>query len=196
MTESVQLAESDTFEAASSLMPYFDGDSSAQRKGTYLTYRFTGFSVREATELAGIHQATVMRWRDPKNSLHDSTFVALEKQCTGDSRAKFRTEVLSMLHSRNMHLFLRRDEEAIRRVLELARDKNNILIKATKEDHEWATKVRGYYTAQQLQFIENLTNPDGPKDGNINIIDVIMARRHTVTEEVVLASTNGSSPSS
>ena len=82
-----QMAPSDTLDAASALMPYFDGDTAAARKGTYLTYRFTGFSVREAVAMTGINNVTVARWRDPDHHLYDEDFVALEKGCIGSTRA-------------------------------------------------------------------------------------------------------------
>jgi len=189
----VEMAESDTFDAASSLMPYFDGDAHTQTKGHYLTYRYTGFSVREATELAGIHQSTVMRWRNPEHYLYDEKFVQLEQGCIGLSRAKFRTEVLAMLISRNFHLYLMRDAEAITRVLRLARDpKTNILIEPTKEDHNWAAKARGFYTAQQLESIDSMTNPKKAEATGPSIIEMIL-RRRTETEEVhIFAQTTGS----
>ena len=49
--------------AAMSLVPYLDGDEWSHKKAEYLAFRFTGFSVREATKLAEIAERTVQLWR-------------------------------------------------------------------------------------------------------------------------------------
>ena len=69
------------------------------------------------------------------------------------------------------------------RVLRLDRDPDtNVIIQPTKEDHAWATKARGYYTAQQLESIDNMTRP-GAEKPELSVVEMIIRRR---TEEVHL----------
>ena len=165
--------ESETIEAVKSILPFISGYAMDESKGNYLAYRFTGFSMREACEMAGIHQQTVQRWRGRlkhHKDNHDPKFVELENEVTGNNRVRIRAETLQILFSRNFHLVLRRDYDVIRRISGLETFKsedgeNEIKRVASKEDHIYMNRIRAYYTPQQMDVIERLANPN-TKDGD------------------------------
>ena len=164
--------ESETIEAVKSILPFISGDAMDESKGNYLAYRFTGFSMREACEMAGIHQQTVQRWRGRlklHKGDHDTKFVDLEKEVTGENRVRIRAETLQILFSRNFHLVLRRDFDVLKRMngldTFLSEDKTKTITRvASKEDHVYMNRIRAYYTPQQMDIIERLANPN-TKDG-------------------------------
>ncbi len=174
--------ESETIESIKSILPFISGDAVDESKGNYLSYRYTGFSMREACELAGIHQQTVQRWRGrlsnhPQKENEAELFIELEKAVTGDQRVKIRAETLQILFARNFHLVLRRDHEILRRAAGLDKFKSedgetDISRSLSKEDHVYLNRIRAYYTPQQLDVIERLANPNA-KDGEFSFADFI-----------------------
>ncbi len=174
--------ESETIESIKSILPFISGDAVDESKGNYLSYRFTGFSMREACELAGIHQQTVQRWRGrlanhPQKGDEAQIFIDLEKEVTGENRVRIRAETLQILLSRNFHLILRQDHKVLRRFAGLDTFKSedgerDIVRSPTKEDHVYLNRIRAYYTPQQLEVIERLASPNS-KDGNFSFADFI-----------------------
>lgn len=144
-----------------SLLPYLAGSATDESKAEYLSLRFTGFSVREACKVAGIHQRTVMRWRDITGEHYDRTFRELEQAASGPGRLELRQEVVRVLFLRNMHLMLRYDHRIISKVLGLWRDEEGYIELPTKQEMGYLNKIRGQYTPQQLAVIEELSKPEG-----------------------------------
>lgn len=200
--------ESETIESIKSILPFISGDAVDESKGNYLSYRYTGFSMREACELAGIHQQTVQRWRGRlkhHKDNYDPVFVELEKEVSGDNRVRIRAETLQILFSRNFHLVLRRDHEVLRRAAGLdtfpSEDGGETLVRAmSKEDHVYMNRIRAYYTPQQLDVIERLANPNS-KDGEFSFADFIngvdgaepmtLRAKETITERTLELETDG-----
>ncbi len=200
--------ESETIESIKSILPFISGDAVDESKGNYLAYRYTGFSMREACELAGIHQQTVQRWRGNikhHQPSHDPLFVELEKEVTGINRVRIRAETLQILFSRNFHLVLRRDHEVLRRAAGLdtfpSEDGSRTITRAmSKEDHVYMNRIRAYYTPQQLDVIERLANPNA-KDGEFSFADfingidqkeaMVMKATETIVQRTVEVGTDG-----
>ena len=151
-----------------SLLPYLAGDATEETKAEYLTLRFTGFSVREACKVAGIHQRTVMRWRDISGVYYDRKFVELERAASGPGRLELRQEVVRLLFLRNMHLLFRYDYRVISKVLGLFRNDDGFVELPTKSELAYLNRIRGQYTPQQLAVIEELSKPEGERDFNIS----------------------------
>ena len=174
--------ESETIESIKSILPFISGDAVDESKGNYLSYRYTGFSMREACEMAGIHQQTVQRWRGrlanhPQKENEAEIFINLEKEVSGENRVRIRAETLQILFARNFHLVLRQDHEVLRRAAGLdtfeSEDGGQTLTRAmSKEDHVYLNRIRAYYTPQQLDVIERLANPN-EKDGSFDFATFI-----------------------
>lgn len=174
------LPESETLEATISLMPFLGGTEQDERKAKYLAYRYVGFSFKEAVELTGIIEATVLRWRDPnrrvggreKGTQYDAEFAALESNVTSENRSKIRREVLQNLFTRNMVLILEYDYQIIRRVKGLefvdiedeTGHKEHMVVLPSKDDLNYLNRMRGNYGPQQLQAMERLAEV-GPEAG-------------------------------
>ena len=151
---------SQTVEAVKSITPFLGGDATAESKASYLSYRYTGFSIREACELANIHQTTVMRWRDKDRNdgkYFDPLFVELEEACSGENRDRIRKEVVQLLFTRNFHLMLRKDYEVLRVALGLERDPDTgEVLELSKAEQTYLNRARGQYTPSQVEVIEKL----------------------------------------
>ena len=165
MTQEVQ--KSDTVEVTKSLMPFLSGGATEEKKAEYLSYRFTGFSVREACALAKIDQSTVQRWRSPtiqQGKWYDETFAELERECTGVNRGKIRKEVIALLFTRNFHLVLRRDGEILMRVLGMEKEINDqgieVTVPPSAGDIKYLEKARSHYGPQQLEVLERMLDPE------------------------------------
>lgn len=170
--------------AAVSILPYLAGDRTSERKAEYLGLRYSGYSVREACEITGITQMTVMRWRDPDKEWYDPTFVELEIGATGDNRKKVRAEVVQLLYIRNWHLLMRYDQRVIRKVLGLETDEDGFIQQPTKEDRAYLKIIRGQYNAAQMQVIEALAADNNANDFDISEFLLHMKKSNDGTREV------------
>lgn len=189
--------KSDTLEAAKSIMPLLGvGDVTSENKALYLSYRMTGFSVREACKLADIHEYTVRRWRgtsqqEGSKHLADPQFAELEAACSGPDRAKLRKEILHLLFTRNYRLVLERDFEVLMKALgkvEVRTEAGDyVKVPPSVEDHQYLLRARGHYTPQQAEVIERMIDPSEDGTAKFDITDfVFRMSRETVKEEVEL----------
>jgi hypothetical protein len=189
MTTDIEPRASETIEAVKSIMPFLDQGATGETKAAYLSYRFTGFSVRESCVLTDIHQKTVQRWRDPDRQWYDADFVEMENMCTGSNRHEVRKEVLSLLFTRNYHLALRKDGEVLMRSLGLDRttmpDGTVVTLSMDKDDIAYLNKARGHYTPQQMEVIDRMLDPNTIDDFNFTEFAIRMAKRTKVGEEIM-----------
>lgn len=140
----------DTIQAVKSIIPLLGkGDATSENKANYLAFRFAGFSVREAADLAGIHQATVMRWRDSNTQWFDEEFVELEAECSGEKRVAIRREVIHLQFTRNFLLMMKRDADLLMRSV---KDQESM----TDRDWRYLEKARAQYTPSQFETLERL----------------------------------------
>jgi len=194
MTTDIEQA-SHTVEAVKSIMPFLNQGETGETKANYLSYRFTGFSVRESCVLANIGQKTVTRWRDPNRKWYDPEFAEMELACTGENRHQIRKEVLTLLFTRNYHLILRKDGEVLKRALGLDTiempDGKHVAKMMTKEDTAYLNKARGHYTPQQMEVIDRMIDPRAEHEFDINDFLFRMTRRTRDTEEVLEIEAHG-----
>ncbi len=188
---------SDTLEAAKSIMPLLGvGDVTSENKALYLSYRMTGFSVREACKLADIHEYTVRRWRgtsqqEGSKHLADPQFAELEAACSGPDRAKLRKEITHLLFTRNYRLVLERDYEVLMKALGKVEVRTEggeyVKVPPSVEDHQYLMRARGHYTPQQADIIDRMIDPSESESSKLNITEfIIQMRRKTVEEEIEL----------
>lgn len=176
---------SETVEAALSLLPYLDGDYWAEKKLNYLAYRYTGFSVREAVQLADIHEKTVQRWRA------DERFRELEQRATGPERAVLRREILHLLFVKNYHLVLRKDFDVLQKSLGLIVGTDGKPVMMSNVDIRYLERARAHYSPQQLEVIEKLLDPSDeskPFDFSefVKTIQYTKSNKVTLTQTVTL----------
>ena len=186
-------SESKTLEATISLMPFLGGTESDERKAKYLAYRYAGFSFKEAVELTGLSERTVLRWRDPDRRVggrepgtqYDEAFAKLESEVTTESRSQIRREVVQNLFTRNIVLILEHDYSVLRRVrgLEAALDEDGnpvmngkgkpVVAEPSKQDWTYLNRIRGNYGPQQMAAMEKLAET-GPGDADFNFTNIVM----------------------
>ena len=181
---------SDTVEAAKSIIPLLSGDMAGEKKAEYLAFRYTGFSIREAIEMVGIHWKTVYRWRQ------DSVFRDLEQASSGPSRGEIRKEVMHLLFVRNMHLKLRKDYMVLRRANKKDLASDGTVMPLEPGDREYLVKIAGYYTPQQLEIVERLLEKEvGIESAAFEFGKFVLELSRTkgaVTERVRISGDNGS----
>ena len=174
--------KSDTLEAAKSIIPLLAGDMAGEKKAEYLAFRYTGFSIREAIEMTGIHWKTVYRWRQ------DAKFFELENASSGPSRGEIRKEVMHLLFVRNMHLKLRKDYMVLRRANKKDLASDGTVLPLETGDRDYLNKIATYYTPQQLEIVERLLEKEvGISTANFDFGKFIMELSR---EKLIIRSSN------
>jgi len=138
------------------MVPYFPDD---KKKSKYLSFRVTGFTIRESLNLAGVTEASLRRWRriDPEFAQFDSGGIS-------ELKKKFSTEYINLQFTRNMHLVLQKDFAVLVK---------SIKHPDTMDDREQAylLKLRGFYTPQQLAQIQQVI---GEISNQENFTDIVL----------------------
>jgi len=139
------IIEEDTEETILAMIPLMSGSS---RKARYLSWRATGFSVREAGKLADVPQRTIVHWR-----ANDPEFAKFESTGLRELQRNLSTEVMRMEFLRNMRLALSRDSQ--------------ILMKAATEfeelsptEYDYLKRIRPLYNPSELLALERAMIPE------------------------------------
>lgn len=131
---------------AEGLTPY--GDNTLKNK--YLSFRACGFSIRESERLANCTQRTVERWR-----AQDEEFRRLDTQGVSELRKSLAKEYVFSEFLRNFRLVLEKDAKVLAKSLAKPKlnDRGEMVDPLSKEEHEYLRKIRGMYSAQQLEAV-------------------------------------------
>lgn len=154
-------APSDTQAIADSLAPAFGEDDPRTR---YLSFRASGFSVREAAHLVGVHQRTVLRWR------HDHPEVAEYERNIGQIRQKFGANFAYAEFLRNFRLVMIQDGKLLYKQATRPTE-------LTQEDKMALNRIRQYYTPQQMEVVRAALAGGAPGAGlgpQFNFTQVVM----------------------
>lgn len=148
-----------------SMMPFGADDN----KVRFIGYRASGFSIREALKLTGIHEKTLRRWRDG-----DPDFVKKESMIP-ELRRQLGTEYAHLEFLRNYRLILQKDFDII---VKSMRQPD----KMTQPDTSYLLKARGHYTPQQLETLKNMVS--GTKSNKqFNFTDFVISMSRQSTKE-------------
>ncbi len=139
-----ELVQGETLEAAKSLIPYLSGQ---EGKFDYLSLRYSGFSLKEAVQMAKVTDRQLQEWR-----ALDAKFRYLESQLAGEFRKDIRKEISSLVFLRNYHMALRKDAQIFHKAL-VADDSDEQM---TDHDHRYLLEARKHYTAQQMAVVEGV----------------------------------------
>ena len=160
----IEAAESS--EAARSLLPYLSGQ---EKKFDYMALRYSGFSMREAIQMAQVTQHQLTDWRalDPK-------FRFLESELSGPHRKEIRREITSLVFLRNFHMALRKDAHIFKKSLE-AEDTDQQL---NDQEHKYLLEARKHYTVQQMDALDRVVGVGDESRGEFEEI-MLRVRRYT-----------------
>jgi len=150
---------------AQSIVPYNRDDDRAR----YLGLRASGFAIREALKLLGKAKSTLSAWR------HDEVFSDLESRIP-ELRKTLATEYVGLEFLRNFRLVLEKDYRVIKKSL-FNEDE------MTLQENQYLTRMRAYYTPQQLQVMEALIRGESDGSGEFNFTDLAIELSRT-TERV------------
>lgn len=118
------------------------------RKASYLANRACGFSVREACNLAGIRQGTVMMWRR-----EDPDFAAWETKSMSFLQREMVDDLLRAEFFRNMRLALNRDFKVLYKAVYNFEG-------LTEKEWNYLKLVRKHYTPSDMLALERAMAPD------------------------------------
>jgi hypothetical protein len=142
-----EIEASDAESISESMLPlYNDGN-----KATYLRYRVCCFSVREATQLAGLSEWTIPRWRK------DPAFLQLDTVEMPRLQRELSSKYLSMEFTRNFTLILRKDFNVLMKDINHQLHPENPLFVLSYDEREYLSKIRALYTPQQLAQVKQLS---------------------------------------
>lgn len=128
------------------------------RKASYLSYRATGFKVREACNLAEINLSTVLRWRR-----EDPDFASWETKSLGFLQSEMADDILRAEFMRNMKLALRRDFRVLYKSI-------YNLEGLSDREYSYLRTVRRHYTPADLLALERALSPDiQPKSSSVHV---------------------------
>jgi hypothetical protein len=131
-------------DAEAIIQSLFDPEGNGN-KARYLGYRASGFGQREAIKLVGIHEKTLLRWREG-----DSTFLANERNLP-ELRKSLGTAFAHLEFLRNYRLFLEKDFQVIKKSLD-----KNTSDSMTNFEQNYLIKARTHYTPQQMEIMSSL----------------------------------------
>ena len=128
------------------------------KKALYLSYRVTGFSIRESMQLANCSQRSVLRWREL-----DPEFERTDTKGLTELRRELGIEYLGLEFLRNYRLFLDKDYKVVMKALYTPEAMSD-------DEKQYLLKARVHYTPQQLQILDDLTKGTSSQDEYIGII--------------------------
>lgn len=127
---------------------------SSQLKASYLTYRATGFSVREAAHLAQVTTRTVHKWRR-----EDPVFMDWEQNRLQFLRTHVAGDVLRAEFTRNLRLAFVRDMRVLKKAVFNFEGMD-------EREYQYLLKIRGLYTPQDLlALVKAIGEGDGETSG-------------------------------
>jgi hypothetical protein len=163
--EMVRLAETDPIESITeSLMPVFS-DSSLKSK--YLSFRATGFSMRESVKLTGISMRTLQRWRED-----DARFKKTDLDGMNDIRKRMGADVVFMEFLRNFRVCLAKDSLVLDKAYKNPRG-------MTDDEKQYLKLIRPLYTPQQLNLVRQALTTDDSRVQSFNFNDIVMKLSRT-----------------
>lgn len=146
----IEAGDGDTERIVQSMIPYLQGsDAVAEAKAIYLSFRASGFTVREAAGLAHRTTKQVANWREA-----DEEFRQLDSEKLPILRASVGREVVSLEFLRNYRLILMRDYQVLKKCIQHPDT-------MTSQENQYLLKARAHYTPQQLAILEQLFAPLG-----------------------------------
>lgn len=140
--------QSETENIAESMLPYLMGDgigdTTDNKRASYVAKRICGFTVRESCKMAGLCEKTIRRWREA-----DETFARMDTEGLTELRKQLASNIIDMQFTRNFHMFLEKDFKV------LYKDATEPS-KLTDDDKKYLNRIRQYYTPQALAMVKQI----------------------------------------
>tara|TARA_Y100000310_G_scaffold327574_1_gene394159 strand:+ start:850 stop:1446 length:597 start_codon:yes stop_codon:yes gene_type:complete len=156
----------DAYDAARAIIPLWQESKDGGKRGDYLAYRLTGFSVREAVEAAGTSETMVRRWRQ------EDPFLEMEKSVSDMTKRQSRHIVIYLLYIRNFRTVLDMDYGIMMKIKNYMTSLVNPNIDAkdrpkppSNYELTYLTKARSSYSPEGMKAVNALLNGDKELDG-------------------------------
>ena len=152
---------------AQSTIPYNRDDDRAR----YLGLRASGFKIREALKLLGVHKSTLSFWR--KNEVFENCENRLPEY-----RKQLAKEYANLEFLRNYRLVLEKDYRVLKKSLKMY-DTDEEKKELTRDEHQYLLKLRSVYGPQQLEAIETVMRGYGDS-GEFDFTKLVLERTRVV----------------
>lgn len=130
------------------------------RKANYLTWRATGFGVREACALAEINQGTVKRWRR-----EDPEFAAWEVRGLTFLQRDMADDINRAEFNRNFRLDMRLDYKVLLKANRVGPDN------LTQREFQVLQKIQGgKYSPAGMLALDKTRSSEGGSGGSVNVV--------------------------
>ncbi len=144
-----ELADESGEQALLSRIPRMDGGNRmATMKADYLSFRATGFPVRQALHLVGVSQATLGRWRKT-----DPAFADIETNKLPELQSSVGPDLVRLDFMRNMRMAIRGDFKVLFKAV-------HHLDSLTDREFQYLKRIRGLYTPGDLLTVSKALAPD------------------------------------
>jgi hypothetical protein len=167
-----EISPDDPLSIAESIVPQFGEDDPKTR---YLAFRASGFTVREAAHMVQVRPGTVLLWRQqfPEVEKYEKDIQLI--------RQRFGANFAYAEFLRNFRLVMMQDSKVL---LKQALAPTTL----TQEDKSYLSRIRQYYTPQQMEVVRGALAGGAPNSGlgpQFNFTQVVMnlARGTTEPEE-------------
>lgn len=129
-------------------------DKVAEAKADYLSFRATGFPVRQALHLSDNSQSTLNRWRKD-----DPEFARVETEMLPELQASVSKDIISLEFLRNMKMAMRTDAKVLYKAA-------NHLESLSPLEWAYLKKIRGMYSPSDLMAMTRALSPSGEEPGD------------------------------
>jgi hypothetical protein len=148
------------------------------KKAAYLSFRISGFGIRESAQLTGVHQNSVSRWRR-----EDEYFAHLDGPGLREARKNLAVSLAEIEFIRNFRLVMHKDYIVLTKSV-LQPDE------LTTSEERYLSKLRAYYTPQQLEVLRQLSSGEDGKPASFTDF-LLMYQRTQGNGGVVVGRTTG-----
>ena len=127
--------------------------SGSQKKALYLSYRATGFPVKQACDLAEMSLEDLHRWRK-----QDEQFRIFETDKLYELQQTVGADVVRLEFLRNFRMIMKKDFLVIRKALF---DEDNM----SDDEFKYFMAVRKHYTPNDMLALEKAIHPENHPEG-------------------------------
>ncbi len=143
-----------------------------QKKALYLSYRATGFPVRQACDLAEMSLEDLHRWRK-----QDAQFKEFETTKLYELQATVGSDVVRLEFMRNFRMIMKKDFLVIRKALF---DEDNI----TDDEWKYFLMVRKHYTPNDMLALEKAIHPENHPEGTSIVVNLSWGGTEIIEEAI------------
>ena len=181
------MTKEEQVETTLSILPFAGSDSELRQvQASYLAYRYTGYTVRQALAKIGVTESTLRSWRENNEEFNEYENMVLDKV----KRQTLSKEVIQLRIIKNYMEVLDLDSKILEKANGLVLDENGEPEKLSTHERAYLSKLRGMYNTNLVEtFNKLLQNPVINQQFNINNLIRQAEERNANTTETIIEQT-------